>query len=73
MRKMKLQLDALQVETFVAAPRDGGRGGTVRAHAYSDEAGACIDYQDPGNGGGGPIYTGPFWRSCYPGAAYPVC
>jgi hypothetical protein len=41
MRKLRLNLDALTVETFAPSLRDGMPGGTVRANDYTWDGGSC--------------------------------
>lgn len=44
MNKLKLNLDALRVETFAVSAAEGMAGGTVRAH---DGAVATYGYNEP--------------------------
>lgn len=50
MKKMKLQIDDLAIETFQTAPVDTGKPGTVIAHATKNQftcnpaVGTCFGY-----------------------------
>ncbi len=56
MKKLKLDLDVLAVESFSAAERGNAQAGTVRGYATLR---LCPVYTDPSNGTG-TIDTGPF-------------
>lgn len=67
MRKLKLSLDTLQVESFHAAADEPARG-TVAAHnptVYADES--CFESCNGGcsNSCGGGCGTNTAWQSCY--------
>ena len=56
MKKLKLDLDALAVESFSASERIDTQAGTVRGYM---SARICPQYPDPSNDTG-TIQTGPF-------------
>lgn len=49
MRKIRLRLDELTVESFDTAERNGKRQGTVRGHGWSDWEG-CTQFDGCGSG-----------------------
>ncbi|HEX8696587.1 MAG TPA: hypothetical protein VF746_29475 [Longimicrobium sp.] len=47
MRKLKLEIDALRVESFAPVAEDDSRGGTVHGHSYPNGCFPPSDSQDP--------------------------
>jgi hypothetical protein len=84
MRKLKLSLDALQVDSFTASADEAERG-TVPGHSftqYADEScfescnGGCTAYGSCGAGcGSGASCGGSCWNSCTcpPNTDYTAC
>lgn len=67
MRKLKLSLDALQVESFTPSADEAARG-TVPAHAFTEYADeSCFASCNGGcsNSCGGGCGTNTAWQSCY--------